>query len=144
MKDHELRELINAVTEAARTYAGTQQLREQIAHLITPAIKTLQDRCETNDLILANSDKVIESLKCESAFREGQVIGQEVILTMRDAEISRLREELAVDLGQIKEISDLHYELTGVIVDVEEGNGFDDVCLNTIKRVRDFLMQLDV
>ena len=39
MKDHELRELINAVTEAARTYAGTQQLRERISHLIVPAIR---------------------------------------------------------------------------------------------------------
>ena len=27
------------------------------------------------------------------------------------------------------------YELMGVITDVEEGDGFDDVCLNTVKRV---------
>lgn len=30
----------------------------------------------------------------------------------------------------------LAYELDGVIIDVEEGNGFDEVCLRTIKRVR--------
>lgn len=29
----------------------------------------------------------------------------------------------------------LSYELLGVIIDVEEGDGFDDVCLTTIKRV---------
>jgi hypothetical protein len=31
------------------------------------------------------------------------------------------------------------YELMGVITDVEEGDGFDDVCLNTVKRVTDHL-----
>ena len=31
------------------------------------------------------------------------------------------------------------YELIGVITDVEEGDGFDDVCLNTVKRVADHL-----
>jgi len=30
----------------------------------------------------------------------------------------------------------LSYELLGVIVDVEEGRGFDEVCLRTIKRVQ--------
>ena len=31
------------------------------------------------------------------------------------------------------------YELMGVITDVEEGDGFDDVCLNTVKRVTEHL-----
>jgi len=31
------------------------------------------------------------------------------------------------------------YELMGVITDVEEGDGFDDVCLNTVKRVAEYL-----
>ena len=31
------------------------------------------------------------------------------------------------------------YELMGVITDVEEGDGFDDVCLNTVKRVAERL-----
>jgi hypothetical protein len=31
------------------------------------------------------------------------------------------------------------YELLGVITDVEEGGGFDDVCLNTVKRVAQHL-----
>ena len=29
----------------------------------------------------------------------------------------------------------LHYELMGVIEDIEHGNGFDDRCLQTLKRV---------
>ena len=31
------------------------------------------------------------------------------------------------------------YELMGVITDVEEGDGFDDVCLSTVKRVAEHL-----
>ena len=31
------------------------------------------------------------------------------------------------------------HELMGVITDVEEGNGFDDVCLSTVKRVVEHL-----
>jgi hypothetical protein len=31
------------------------------------------------------------------------------------------------------------YELMGVITDVEEGDGFDDVCLTTVKRVAQHL-----
>jgi hypothetical protein len=30
---------------------------------------------------------------------------------------------------------DLSHELLGVIIDTEEGGGFDDICLNTVKRV---------
>jgi len=31
------------------------------------------------------------------------------------------------------------YELLGVIHDVEEGDGFDDICLDTVKRVATYL-----
>jgi hypothetical protein len=34
------------------------------------------------------------------------------------------------------DLRDLSYELKGVILDVENGNGFDEICLNTIKRVQ--------
>ena len=37
------------------------------------------------------------------------------------------------------QIKVLSYELLGVITDVEEGGGFDEVCLNTIKRVHNIL-----
>lgn len=33
----------------------------------------------------------------------------------------------------------LFYELEGVVIDTERGHGFDEVCLDTIKRVRDAL-----
>ena len=31
------------------------------------------------------------------------------------------------------------FELTGVVVDVEQGDGFDSVCLDTVKRVESYL-----
>ena len=34
---------------------------------------------------------------------------------------------------------DQSHELMGVIADVEEGDGFDDVCLSTVKRVAEHL-----
>ena len=37
------------------------------------------------------------------------------------------------------EAAKLAKELDGVIADVEEGDGFDDVCLDTVKYVRDQL-----
>jgi len=33
------------------------------------------------------------------------------------------------------------YDLDGVITDVEEFDGFDDVCLQTIKRVRNIIAE---
>ena len=43
----------------------------------------------------------------------------------------------------IKECAQLNqeqsYELAGVIIDTEEGDGFDHVCLHTVKRVHGYL-----
>ena len=33
------------------------------------------------------------------------------------------------------------FELTGVVVDVEQGDGFDSVCLDTVKRVESYLAE---
>lgn len=38
-KDHEVRELVNDLANAAREFHNTQQLRERIAHLVVPFIK---------------------------------------------------------------------------------------------------------
>jgi hypothetical protein len=52
-------------------------------------------------------------------------------------------ENLQTELDRVKTLSKgLFYELEGVIVDTEEGDGFDDVCLETVKRVRDQLANL--
>ena len=36
----------------------------------------------------------------------------------------------------------LAHELSGVIIDVEQGPGFDSICLDTIKRVRASLIEM--
>lgn len=41
-----------------------------------------------------------------------------------------------------KDVKLLAYELMGVITDVEEGAGFDEACLDTIKRVQEQLFEL--
>jgi len=55
-------------------------------------------------------------------------------------ELTKVRQKESLRLirkaiAENKTNRELSYELLGVIVDVEEGAGFDDVCLNTIKRV---------
>lgn len=44
MKDHEKRELINAVTKTARTFAGAQQLRERVAGHLLPVLNNAAQR----------------------------------------------------------------------------------------------------
>jgi len=48
-------------------------------------------------------------------------------------------------IAQISERDkNLSYELLGVIIDIEEGDGFDDVCFKTIKRVHSTLLGIEV
>jgi len=96
MKDHELRELINDITTVAKIYAHTQQLREQISHLIVPAIKVLQERCETSDLILAHGDKVIESQR-KQVMRQRE----EMIACLKD------KNSLLADIQAIHKLAEL-------------------------------------
>lgn len=39
LKDHEIRELVNKLTEAARTHGQTQQLRAHMSRIIKEALK---------------------------------------------------------------------------------------------------------
>ena len=43
MKDHEKRELVDALTKVAKEFAGAQQLRERIAGLVLPALANVED-----------------------------------------------------------------------------------------------------
>jgi hypothetical protein len=56
----------------------------------------------------------------------------------KDAELAALKaqkSEPSIPEGYVLAPKMLHYDLLGVIADVEQGDGFDDVCLSTIKRV---------
>lgn len=76
MKDHELRELINDVTAVAKIYAKTQQLRQQVSQLITPAIN---------------------GLNSENAYLRGFKIGAEERIKRLEAEIGRLENIIQPD-----------------------------------------------
>lgn len=54
--------------------------------------------------------------------------------------IADLLEEAATEIERLKKVNrDQYYELEGVIIDTEDGEGFDQVCLNTVKRVQSVL-----
>ena len=59
----------------------------------------------------------------------------QIVLRGRSRQFGPQQAQQEPGAGGVDAIS-LAYELEGVIVDVEQGNGFDDICLNTIKRVR--------
>lgn len=44
MKDHEIRELVNRLTEAARTYGQTQQLRAHMSRIVNEALKDAESK----------------------------------------------------------------------------------------------------
>ena len=39
MKDHEIAQLVNKLTEAAKTYAHTQQLRAHMSRIVNEALR---------------------------------------------------------------------------------------------------------
>lgn len=43
MKDHEIAALVSELTKTAVAYAGTQHLRERIAHLVVPAVRLAKE-----------------------------------------------------------------------------------------------------
>lgn len=47
MKDHEIAQLVNKLTEAAKTYAHTQQLRAHMSRIVNEALRHEKDnrRC---------------------------------------------------------------------------------------------------
>ena len=54
-----------------------------------------------------------------------------------DTRIEKFAELIVAECARLNRLQS--YELMGVITDVEEGDGFDDVCLNTVKRVAERL-----
>lgn len=44
MKEHEIRELVNELTKAARTYAHTQQLRAHMSRIVNEALNNAESK----------------------------------------------------------------------------------------------------
>jgi hypothetical protein len=71
---------------------------------------------------MENIDKMIDAVGTDIS---GKWMSREKVREL----VSRIQHQHMLDN------KDLSHDLLGVIIDVEEGDGFDDVCLNTIKRV---------
>ncbi len=59
-----------------------------------------------------------------------------------DPNVSHVNHEKFAELliQECDRLNRLHsHELTGVVIDTEHGDGFDDVCLGTVKRVESWL-----
>ena len=93
MKDHEKRELINALTGVAVKYAGTQQLREQISHLVLSVLGgALADGLDAERwrAFLRLSEKSICPDKgCITFYLRRPIRGLESLLDAIDSEIAR-------------------------------------------------------
>ena len=75
--------------------------------------------------------------------RQADAWAREIVTDLREIPVyNRIRDEKFAELI-VKECAQLNlelsYELAGVIVDTEEGIGFDSVCLNTVKQVHNSL-----
>jgi hypothetical protein len=69
-----------------------------------------------------------------------QIPGRKSVEEGTPDRIAGLLEEAANELDRLKKLNkDLCCNLEGVIIDTEDGEGFDAVCLNTVKRVKDSL-----
>lgn len=77
MKDHEKRELVNALTEIATQYGQAQQLRDRIAHCVLDAIERA---------VSAEREACAE--RCEQLSH----IGSENQLWMRDRCVAAIRQ----------------------------------------------------
>lgn len=100
MKDDKLRELINDVTAVAKIYAHTQQLREQIAHLIAPVFAKMQAEIkEVED----------RQLQCASAMRREILMHEKQVMCQREEMIACLKDKnsLITDIQAIHKLADL-------------------------------------
>jgi hypothetical protein len=69
-----------------------------------------------------------------------QIPGRKSVEEGTSDRIADILEEAANEIERLKKLNkDQFFNLEGVIIDIEEGDGFDDVCLNTVKRVKNAL-----
>ena len=79
----------------------------------------------------------IRQLAVESGFATGYDRTQTGKWSLADRELEKFARLIVAECAKLNKHQS--YELMGVITDVEEGDGFDDVCLNTVKRVAEHL-----
>jgi hypothetical protein len=101
-KDHHTAQLVNALTETAIKYAGTQQLRERIRALVVAPVTDLRTQ-------LADATRKLEEARKDA-------LGEIRMLVRSDAVASGFQ-----TLGQYRKM--LSEEITRAI---DQGNGEDD------------------
>ena len=79
----------------------------------------------------------IRELAVESGFATGYDRTQTGKWSLSDRELEKFAQLIVKECVQLN--LELSYELAGVIIDTEEGIGFDSVCLNTVKQVHNSL-----
>jgi len=81
----------------------------------------------------------IRELADEAGLRFTQLMSNPMvpIVDGRETDLEKFAELILEECAKLNRHR--YYELLGVITDVEEGDGFDDVCLNTLKRVAEHL-----
>jgi hypothetical protein len=68
MKDNEVRELVNRITEVARKYHDTEQLRERIAQEIRPIVKDQPGHFRFSDGIINWGDVDAELMRIANKY----------------------------------------------------------------------------
>jgi len=87
------------------------------------AIADLEKQEHGKPLAWINEDELPESYPYDAIFPYSKV------------DVVRVFPVFGPQPNKLTDAKSLSLELLGVITDIEQGNGFDDVCLQTIKRV---------
>jgi hypothetical protein len=86
-----------------------------------------------------NEQDLVYRLRKRAEIRR-QIPGRKSVQEGTPDRIADILEEAAAEIERLKKLNKNNfYELEGVIIDTEDSNGFDEVCLNTVKRVKDTL-----
>lgn len=136
-------EKLGLTQEQVRTEAGCLHVPRILNHIQ----ETLDALTVSTQFGASMSDKYcdinkkLHQLGLRFGFEEPVFSSEQVITNAEflQSERARLLFENMAQQTKIDEYLELRYELMGVIADVEQGNGFDNVCLKTVKRVMGLL-----
>ena len=81
----------------------------------------------------------IKELALQAGLRFTQLMSNPMVPVVdgKETDLEKFAELIVRECARLN--LELSYELAGVIVDTEEGIGFDSVCLNTVKQVHNSL-----
>lgn len=92
MKDHEKRELVNAVTKVARDYGQTQQLRERIAAQLLPPLDDAARTAAALDIAMTTLGQIESTPRNAGARRNARATLRFIETQLRHNDGNQLRE----------------------------------------------------